>query len=94
MANVESGETRYVPKVPTNTLTDDADTREIVRWAKTEFDNISRAMSSLEYQFPALSAPPIRYFVGSVAYADGVNWNPGSGEGLYVYKSTGWALLG
>lgn len=32
--------------------------------------------------------------VGRVAYADGVTWNPGSGEGLYVYKSTGWKFIG
>lgn len=31
---------------------------------------------------------------GTVAYADGTTWNPGSGEGVYVYKSTGWVLLG
>lgn len=29
---------------------------------------------------------------GQVVYADGTNWNPGSGEGLYVYKS-GWTFI-
>lgn len=30
---------------------------------------------------------------GMTAYADGVTWDPGSGEGLYIYKSSGWKLL-
>lgn len=37
---------------------------------------------------------PTKPRVGLVVYADGTDWNPGSGEGLYVYKSTGWAALG
>lgn len=32
---------------------------------------------------------------GQIYYADGVNWNPGSGEGLYVFKgAAGWKFLG
>ena len=31
--------------------------------------------------------------VGTLAYADGTDWNPGSGEGLYVYKSGGWTFV-
>ena len=38
------------------------------------------------------NAPP-KPRVGQLAYADGTDWNPGSGEGLYVYKSTGWVLI-
>jgi hypothetical protein len=29
---------------------------------------------------------------GQVVYADGTNWDPGSGEGLYVYKA-GWIFI-
>ena len=31
---------------------------------------------------------------GYVVYADGVNWNPGSGEGLYRYDGTAWKFIG
>ena len=31
---------------------------------------------------------------GMIAYADGVNWNPGSGSGLYVRDSGTWHFLG
>ena len=27
-----------------------------------------------------------------MAYADGVNWNPGSGEGIYTYNGSSWVL--
>lgn len=33
---------------------------------------------------------------GMLAYADGTNWNPGSGKGLYRYNSTtsAWVFVG
>ena len=30
---------------------------------------------------------------GLVVFADGTDWNPGSGEGVYVYTTTGWRPL-
>lgn len=30
---------------------------------------------------------------GDVYYADGVNWNPGAGRGLYAYVSGAWTKL-
>lgn len=41
-----------------------------------------------------LSEEPARPAIGKLAYADGVNWNPGDGEGTYEYTSTGWVKLG
>lgn len=31
---------------------------------------------------------------GTLAYADGTSWNPGSGEGVYRYDGTVWVYLG
>lgn len=31
---------------------------------------------------------------GDIRYADGTTWNPGSGQGIYYYKSSAWTLLG
>jgi hypothetical protein len=95
MANVEAGQTRYIASVPPPDKVElDEGNRELARWIKNELDKISVAISSLEHQYPPLNSPPERYSEGFVAFADGTNWNPGSGKGLYVYKSTGWALLG
>lgn len=30
---------------------------------------------------------------GMLAIADGTNWNPGSGYGLYIYKSGTWTFI-
>jgi hypothetical protein len=30
---------------------------------------------------------------GDIRYADGTNWNPGSGEGIYAYTNDAWAKL-
>ena len=39
------------------------------------------------------SAPPNPY-PGLIAYADGINWDPGSGEGPYMYTTSGWVFMG
>ena len=44
-------------------------------------------------RFVPLHAAPLRPRVGDVVYADGSDWDPGSGEGLYVYTSGGWVAL-
>jgi hypothetical protein len=46
-----------------------------------------------EYSLGVTNTAPTKASVGQIAYADGTNWNPGSGEGLYVYKSTGWTFI-
>ena len=30
---------------------------------------------------------------GDIRYADGTNWDPGSGEGIYAYTNDAWAKL-
>jgi hypothetical protein len=32
--------------------------------------------------------------IGLLAYADGVAWNPGSGEGYYRWTGTAWKYVG
>jgi hypothetical protein len=40
------------------------------------------------------NAEPMKPQPGLIVYADGDKWNPGNGEGLYLYKSSGWFFLG
>lgn len=42
---------------------------------------------------PILAVAPTRPGEGMLAIADGTNWNPGSGKGLYEYKSGTWTKL-
>lgn len=61
--------------------------RELMRIAAA-FE-IARA-GSVEF----LNVEPVRLREGMVAGADGTNWNPGSGQGVYVYYNSAWNKLG
>jgi hypothetical protein len=54
----------------------------------------SREAPSLEMQ--VLYAAPTKTFPAMLVYADGVTWNPGSGEGLYRRDKTNasWVFIG
>jgi hypothetical protein len=62
---------------------------EISRWA---FGELTRVSLSLDDQntltVPLLNAAPDKPQTGQIVLADGTNWNPGSGRGLYYYDST------
>jgi len=57
---------------------------------------------SRELQAPALDylslkvwhATPARPFEGMVVLADGTDWDPGSGAGVYWYDGAAWNHLG
>lgn len=38
--------------------------------------------------------PPGKVFDGMAVLADGTNWNPGSGGGVYCYRAGAWRFLG
>jgi len=45
-------------------------------------------------QFDVLTSAPDKPRRGLVVYADGTDWNPGSGEGLYRYNGSTWVFIG
>lgn len=47
-------------------------------------------------QVERVHAEPARPQDGQLAYADGTDWDPGAGKGVYRYDSdtTSWVLLG
>lgn len=62
---------------------------------KAELDNIQRwadGPTVLAIQFEPLNKEPQRPREGYLAYADGVNWNPGNNSqpGLYLFSGTSW----
>ena len=46
------------------------------------------------YVLPVMTAAPTVPDEGALAFADGTTWDPGSGKGLYVYRSGSWLYLG
>lgn len=42
---------------------------------------------------PVLNAAPAKPQTGQIVFADGTNWNPNSGRGLYYYDSGSWVHI-
>ena len=63
-------------------------------WAIENFrrmEEYSRDPDILKTQ--VLNASPVKLYEGLIVIADGVNWNPGSGAGTYVYRSGAWRKM-
>ena len=65
-------------------------------WLLRELYAIAENLEAPQYvgYYDVLAVEPPKPRDGMITVANGTNWNPGSGEGKYVYKSTGWVLLG
>jgi hypothetical protein len=46
-----------------------------------------------QFSAPLLTAAPTRPSNGAIVYADGTEWDPGSGEGFYGYEDGAWVKL-
>lgn len=63
---------------------------------QSELERIAIALQELEPPWIILSPQnnaPDKLKEGMVANADGTNWNPGSGAGLYEYIGGSWNKL-
>lgn len=68
------------------------DLGEIVRWLNTELRLIADELKKRE--LVVYNVAPTERFYGQIVIADGTNWNPGSGHGLYWWNGTAWTFLG
>ena len=75
----------YDPKTPGLDPSVQRELQEI----RSEFER-----SQVEFiEFRVHNAAPSKPKQGRAYYADGTNWNPGSGKGLYSYDGSGWVFL-
>jgi len=59
------------------------------------FQAQGRALQEFEtLKLQESNVQPIRPREGMMAFADGVNWDPGSGKGFYVYTNGAWVKSG
>ena len=72
-----------------------SDPKDLASYLQSELDKIAAGGNNIaDGHFDESNAVPSKPRAGDVRYADGTNWNPGSGEGLYLYLSTGaWSKL-
>ena len=81
----------YVPRPRVNAH----DVNTLQDYLEMEFISISRSMLDFrEVDLRPSARVPLKPKTGMIVYADGTNWNPGSGAGVYVYMGGVWALLG
>lgn len=83
---------RYTPGNPP------ANPAELSRWLREELERLADALQSPApmLALDILHAAPDRLPADRVpvVFADGTDWNPGSGAGVYAYYSGAWNKLG
>ena len=77
----------YVPDPPPHEVSTEYIFRELLR-ISAQFDLIIQGRF-----LEILSVAPAKPRDGMLALADGTNWNPGAGKGMYVYLTGVWTKL-
>jgi len=80
----DASQFHYVPESPP------LDT-EVTEWIRRELQKISDAFEAPDV--PILYLEPTKPRDGQLVRADGVEWNPGSGRGLYIFDEALWKLV-
>jgi len=81
----------YEPEVPA----DVTDTPGLVQYLINELRRLGALLvTAQENPLKELHAEPAKRFSGLIAFADGTDWNPGSGQGIYAYYNGTWNKLG
>ena len=81
-----SGQYIYNPTTPP------AEEGQLRAYLLSELQRVSEAI--LESVTPPLFyAEPKNAQEGLIVRADGTDWDPGSGAGLYIYRSAAWVLI-
>lgn len=71
------------------------DPEQFQRYVTEELAAIAAAIRGLAAgHLDKITVAPTKPRDGNYRYADGINWNPGSGEGFYRYNGTTWKFLG
>lgn len=72
------------------------DPAKLPAYLREEFRRMQQAMMAPQknVRLVTLHAQPSKYAEGDVVLADGTDWNPGSGAGVYRRSSVAWVLLG
>ena len=83
---------RYNPK-----QANPQDWEALKRYIEEELRQIALTFKHLDSETMTLAelhVAPIKPQEGICAYADGTDWNPGAGTGLYQYRNGSWVKVG
>ena len=71
------------------------DVKELAEYLDRQLLKISTAFDTARARkVEFLNAAPSKPREGFLYGADGTNWNPGGGQGVYCYYNSGWHYLG
>ena len=84
MATIEP----YVPAPPPRQVSP-----EVQQYLDQELRKIADALNRETVYLSVLAVEPAKPSDGMIAYADGTDWNPGSGLGFYGYENGTWVKL-
>lgn len=68
----------------------------LLRWTRQHFDRLAEELLAPQdaLRLRTLHVEPAKYSEGDIVEADGADWNPGSGAGLYIRRGGAWVHLG
>jgi len=69
------------------------DTAAIPAYLTSEFNKIALALQHTSDNLEQTHVAPAKPRDGDLAYADGENWNPSWGKGVYIYRDSQWTPL-
>ena len=82
---------RYEPEHPGSL----GEIPQLLEYLQREFRRISLSLAGvLPSQVEIRHVAPTKLREGMIEFADGTNWNPGAGKGIYAYYSGAWNKLG
>lgn len=71
------------------------DAPALAQYLAEELQEIARQIQNIDFViFQILHREPSKRVAGLVVYADGTDWNPGSGAGLYRWNGAAWIFVG
>ena len=70
------------------------DSKSLQRFLQDEFKKIQNAVNAVALgHLDETHVAPAKPREGDIRLADGANWNPGSGSGMYFYQDSAWNFL-
>lgn len=70
-----------------------SDLPDLARRVDQELENVEKAFSGT-VELSMLYVAPVKPRDGLTVLADGTDWNPGAGIGVYTYYAAAWHKLG
>lgn len=73
---------------------DDLSNESLLAWVLRELESVERSQAETSVlELRPVNAEPSKRVEGMIVFADGTDWNPGAGKGVYTYLSGAWSKL-